>query len=765
MEKLEGSVIGTVFRNEENGYSVLTVRSGRSECTVVGALPVLNPGEQGVFTGEWVEHKAYGRQFKCANVVIQMPTTQLGIERYLASGAIRGIGASMARLIVKEFGEETMEVLAEHPEQLMRVSGIGRKKAAMIAESFAEQQGVRQAIIFLQSYGVPSALAVRISEYYGPRTREVIQRDPYQLCDDLQGVGFRTADRIGIALGVAADEENRIRCALKYLLRDAAEVNGHCYLPETELIRLAAGLLQVSPDRCAQGITRLLLNREMVAELPEDDPSPADGGDAKPMEADRRIYLPETYRAEKEVARRIVELAASIRPGAYRRASQEITRFERQKGITFSPLQRQAIIQVLETGVFVITGGPGTGKTTIINCILSLLGKENKILLCAPTGRAAKRMTEATGAEAMTIHRMLEYGGEGGAFGRNLNNPLKADCVIVDEASMIDLPLMKAMLRAIEPGTRLILVGDADQLPSVGPGNVLGDILESGAISSARLKDIYRQSEQSRIVLNAHLINRGEMPLLNEKGTDFFFERKRLPSEAAESIVGLMRDRLPGYLGYPKGQEHTLAARNIQVLAPGKKGECGVGNLNTLLQEALNPPGKMPLEIKWGETVFRLGDKVIQTRNNYDLAWYRETNGGAESGSGIFNGDVGFIVEVDPGEHTLTVRFDDDRDVKYETADLEDLSLAYCLSVHKSQGSEFPVVIMPVTPGPPMLLTRNLFYTALTRAKNLVVLVGTEETIAAMARNDHVAKRYTTLALRIIRQCGQQTQLVRKGKV
>ena len=758
MEKLEGSVIGTIFRNEENGYSVLTVRTGRSEYTVVGALPVLNPGEQAVFTGDWVEHKSYGRQFKCVNVEIQMPTTLLGIERYLASGAIRGIGASTARQIIEEFGEETMEVLAEHPEQLTKVSGIGRKRAAMIAESFAEQQGARQAIIFLQSYGVPSALAIRISEYYGPRTQEVIQSDPYRLCDDLEGVGFRTADRIGIALGVAADEDNRIRCALKYLMREAAEVNGHCYLPERELIHLAAGLLQVSPEQCAQGITRLLLNRELVAELPEDRYNTAAERETNPAEAGRRIYLPEAYRAEKEVARRIVELAASIQPGVYRHASQEISEFEKKQGITFSPLQRKAISQVLEAGVFVITGGPGTGKTTIINCILSLLGEENEILLCAPTGRAAKRMTEATGAEAMTIHRMLEYGGGGGVFARNQNNPLEADCIIVDEASMIDLPLMKALLRAIEPGSRLILVGDADQLPSVGPGNVLADILESGQIPCARLKDIYRQSEQSRIVLNAHLINRGEMPLLNEKGTDFFFERKPLLREAAESIVGLMRDRLPGYLGYPKEQKNSLAIRNIQVLAPGKKGECGVVNLNTQLQAALNPPERTSPEIKWGEMVFRLGDKVIQTRNNYDLAWHRQTDGGWESGTGIFNGDVGFVLEVDPGEHTLTVRFDDDRDVLYETADLEDLCLAYCLSVHKSQGSEFPVVIMPVTPGPPMLLTRNLFYTALTRAKNLVVLVGTEETIAAMVRNDHVAKRYTTLALRITRQSLQQVE-------
>ncbi|MBQ9210628.1 MAG: ATP-dependent RecD-like DNA helicase [Clostridia bacterium] len=736
MEKLEASILGTIFRNEENGYSVLTVRAGRSEHTVIGVLPELNPGEQAIFSGEWVEHKSYGRQFKCTSCEIQMPTTLLGIERYLASGAIRGIGPSTARQLVEHFGEETMEVLAEHPHRLTELPGIGKKRAAMIAESFASQQGARQAIIFLQSYGIPASLALKISQRYGEGAKEVVQTNPYQLCDDLEGVGFQTADHIGIALGVAPEGAARIRCALKYLMREAAASAGHCYLPEAELQRQAASLLQISPTLCAEGMTRLLLSRELVAEMEEDGSS-------------RRFYLPEYYRAEQEVALRIQELMAAIHPGTFRRAARAIAQFEASHGIQFSPRQKEAITQALETGVFVITGGPGTGKTTIINCILSLLSQENEVLLCAPTGRAAKRMTEATGAEAKTIHRLLEFNGEEGVFARNVENPLEADCVIADEASMIDLSLMKSLLRAISPGARLILVGDADQLPSVGAGNVLGDILASGAVPCARLTDIYRQSEQSRIVLNAHLINRGEMPLLNEKGTDFFFERKPLLREAATTIVSLVKNRLPGYLGYPPAEAAALAARNIQVLAPAKKGECGVLNLNVLLQEALNPPSRTSLQLTWGENTFRLGDKVIQTRNNYDLVWHKKTATGWEDGSGIFNGDIGFIIQVDPGEHTLVVRFDEDRDVLYESGDLEDLSLAYCLSVHKSQGSEFPVVIMPVTGGPPMLLTRNLFYTALTRAKALVVLVGTESIIQTMVQNDHIAKRYTTLALRL----------------
>ncbi len=736
MEKLEASILDTVFRNEENGYSVLSVRVGRSEVTAVGVLPELNPGEQAVFTGDWVEHKSYGRQFRVSSFEILAPTTLLGIQRYLASGAVRGIGESTARLIVEHFGEETLSVLAEHPHRLTEISGIGKKRAAMIAESFAAQQGERQAIIFLQSYGIPASLALKISKYYGARTQEVVRNNPYRLCDDLEGVGFRTADRIGAALGMPPDSRERIHGALKYVMQEAAGSAGHCYLPEEELIRLAAGLLQVPAEKCRIQLTHLLLERQLVAELEEDGSS-------------RRIYLPALYRAEGEVARRIRELMAAIHPSVRTHAAREIRRFEASHGITFSPRQREAIAQALETGVFVITGGPGTGKTTIINCILALLSPENETLLCAPTGRAAKRMTEATGAEAKTIHRMLEFGGEEGAFARNADNPLEADCIIADEASMIDLSLMKALLRAISPGTRLILVGDADQLPSVGAGNVLGDILDSGAVPCARLTDIYRQSEQSTIVLNAHLINHGKMPLLNEKGSDFFFENRPAVREAADSIVALTRERLPRYLGYDPEKAAALAMRNIQVLAPAKKGECGVHRLNEQLQLALNPPRRSAPELKWGETVFRLGDKVIQTRNNYDLVWNRKTAAGWENGSGIFNGDIGFILQVDPGEHTLTVRFDEDRDVLYESADLDDLSLAYCLSVHKSQGSEFPVVVMPVTGGPPLLLTRNLFYTAITRARDLVVLVGTKDVIRTMVENDHVARRYTTLALRL----------------
>lgn len=734
MEQIEASVLGTIYRNDDNGYTVLTAREGRREITIVGTLPQLHPGEQAVFTGEWIAHPQYGRQLKCTAVALQKPTTLLGIERYLGSGVIHGVGPSTARMIVQHFGEETLTVLSEHPERLQEVPKMGKKRWKQIAESYREQAGAREAMVFLQSYGIPAALSVKISKLYGERTPAVIRENPYRLCEDLEGVGFLTADRIGTALGVPPDSEGRICAALKYILKDMAAAQGHIYLPRAELIARAAQLLRVEPELAEHHLMRMTLLRELV-QTGED--------------GEERVYLPLFDSAEKEVALRLCELMAAHGGGSTAGTEKEIDRFQNRQGITFSARQREAILTACREGVLVITGGPGTGKTTIINCIIRLLSREGEVLLCAPTGRAAKRMTEATGVEAKTIHRLLEYGGDEGQFARNQENPIEADAIIVDEVSMVDLMLMRSLLRAIEPGTRLILVGDADQLPSVGAGNVLGDVLASGVVPNCMLTDIFRQGETSRIVVNAHRINHGEMPLLNEKGTDFFFERKVNFADAAQTIVALVTQRLPKFLKFPPAEMSERAVRGIQVLAPAKKGECGVIALNQMLQAALNPPAPSKPTVQYGETLFRLGDKVMQTKNDYQLEWRRETSTGWEDGQGVFNGDVGFIVDVDAEEHCLTVRFDEEKEAVYASQQLENLDLAYCLSVHKSQGSEFPVVVMPVVGGPPMLLTRNLFYTALTRARSLVVLVGREEIVSRMVENDHVLKRYTTLSERL----------------
>ena len=727
MEQLDASVVSTVFRNEENAYTVLSVRTGRREVTVVGHLPMLSPGEQVLFSGEWIESKKYGRQFQCSAYQIRKPDSLLGLERYLGSGLIRGVGPSTAKKLVDHFGMDILEVLSEYPERLREVSGFGGKRWKQVAESFRKQTVERDAMVFLQSYGVPAGLAAKIARFYGEDTRDVLQHNPYRLCSDVEGVGFLTADRIGAALGIARDSDYRVQAALRYTLQDAAASNGHVYLPLPELEQRASQLLQVDPALCRRQVDGLTLRREIVRRLGPDGVE--------------RVYLPAFAQAEAEVASQLCQLAAARCGQVAGQLDEAIDQFELLQNIRFSPRQREAIRSAVIHGVLVITGGPGTGKTTIINCALHLLAGGGETLLCAPTGRAAKRMGEACGREAKTIHRLLEFGGEDGMFARGTENPLECSCVIVDEMSMVDLMLMRSLLRALKPGTRLILVGDSDQLPSVGAGNVLGDILASGVVPAVRLTDIFRQSEQSRIVVNAHRINHGELPLMNEPGTDFFFQRCEAPAQAAREVVQLVTARLAGYLKLSDAER----VRQIQVLSPTRKGDCGVVALNQLLQDALNP-ARPKLSLRHGETEFRLGDKVMQTHNDYQLAWRRTGAGGEEEGCGVFNGDIGFVTDVNPEEHSLTVRFDDERDAEYDNASLENLDLAYCLSVHKSQGSEYPVVVMPVVGGPPMLLTRNLFYTALTRAKQLVMLLGRDSVIAQMVRNDHVLKRYTALA-------------------
>lgn len=729
---LEATVAQTTYRNDENGYTVLQARAGKEYVTVVGTMPELSPGEQVVFAGRYIEHPQYGSQWKADSVEILKPTTLLGIERYLASGLIKGVGAATAKLIVEHFGQDALNVLTDHPERLSEIPKIGKKRAAQIAQSFLEQEQSRQAVVFLQSYGIPVTYAVKISKLYGDRAPAIIRENPYKLIDDIEGIGFLTADRIALSLGVSGDAPERIASALKYVLRDAAQSSGHIYLPKDELIEKTSRMLGVSAESAAHALSGMLLDKDLIL-------SDIDGVEG--------IYLNLFYSAERESAKRLYEMLLGIPPKS-RDVSKDIAAFEKRNRISFSPLQKKAAQAAMENGVTVITGGPGTGKTTLINCILSLLSGA-KTVLCAPTGRAAKRMTETTGEDAKTIHRLLEYGGEEGVFNRNQDNPIDADCLIVDEMSMVDLLLMRSLLRALEPGTRLILVGDADQLPSVGPGNVLGDILKSEVIPSVRLTEIFRQEGGSRIAHNAHRINRGEMPLMNEKDTDFFFERKQTQQETLKTVVELVTTRLPKYLKYSPNELHEQVVKNIQVLAPMKKGDCGVFAINTVLQEALNPAVSSKPSLQYGDTVFRLNDKIIQTKNNYQLEWTRDTLSGPEEGQGVFNGDIGVITEVDEDEHTLTIRFDDEREAVYQSQELEDIDLAYCLSVHKSQGSEFPVVVLPLVPGPKMLLTRNLLYTALTRARQLVVILGREEMVGQMVQNNHITRRYTSLPLRL----------------
>ncbi len=735
METLAATVLETTFRNDDNGYTVLRVTVGRSQQTVVGQMPELSSGESVTFEGDWTEHAVYGKQFQAKTCQITPPSTLSAIEKYLGSGLIRGIGPATAKLIVKAFGEGALSVLDEQPQRLTEVAGIGPKKAAMIMESYTQQMSMRRVLVFLQNYGLGPNLAMKIAKYYGENTVELIKQNPYRMVTDVEGVGFLTADRIALSMGVDPQSDFRVRAALYYVLTEAASGGGHTYLPREALMERASGMLRVEKELVERQIQEALLTKMLV-------------GLALP-EAEDALCLPFYFHAESEIATRLHYLMES-RP--YKRVpgvEKRIADMEREMSITFSPIQKKAIKSAVEEGLLVITGGPGTGKTTIIRCIIRLLKEDNDILLCAPTGRAAKRMSEATGEEAKTIHRMLEYGGDENVFARDENYPLETDCLIVDEMSMVDVALMRGLLRAVLPGTRLILVGDADQLPSVGAGNVLRDILQSDAVPSVRLTDIFRQEGDSMIVTNAHRINHGEMPVLNARDADFFFERKPLQTEAAQTICDLLSARLPKYLGFPKAKWQSEAIRCIQVLSPTKKGDCGSVMLNRLLQAALNPESAHREALTHGDTEFRVGDKVIQTKNDYQLTYVRKGAVGTEEGAGVFNGDVGYIEQIDPAEHLMSVCFDDERMVTYQKQQLDALELAYCLTVHKSQGSEFPVVVMPVVGGPPMLMARNLLYTALTRAKQLVVLVGREDAIAQMVQNDHVATRYTTLRTRL----------------
>lgn len=728
METIEAFADETVFRNDENGYTVLVVKAGKSRVSAVGVMPPVTSGEKLRITGEWTEHPVYGRQIKVQSLEIEQPTTLSGIEKYLSSGMIRGVGPATAKLLIRAFGEKTLDVLYSEPERLLEVSGIGEKRARMIQESYAEQAQQREAMVFLQSYGVTPALAVKIYKRYGENVRQVITRNPYRLVEDVEGIGFKTADRIAASLGIEQDSEYRLSAGVKYTLSDATAVAGHCYLPRPELALAARRILGNDPDLIERTIDSLILSHEIAAQiLPGDD-----------NEDVVALYLPSTYRAESEVARRLREMIDAMPDTMATDLSAQIDELERVEGIAFHAQQRQAIETAVTSGMTVITGGPGTGKTTIIKCIIKLLSVHGDIALAAPTGRAAKRMSEVTGEEAKTIHRLLQVDWDekdNPVFTRNERNPLECDCLVVDELSMVDAYVFESLLRALPFSCRLVLVGDNDQLPSVGAGNVLGDLIASGLFPTVQLKEIFRQSQESLIVMSAHRIVEGKLPDLRRHDSDFFFLPQEDPQKAAQLIVSLCSVRLPRSYGYS-------SVTDIQVLCPGRKGELGTVELNKHLREAINPPARGKAEVKVNGALFRLGDKVMQIRNDYNLPWAKEDG---TAGEGVFNGDMGVITEIDKPGGAIHVRIDD-KDVVYdfERASNE-LEPAYAVTVHKSQGNEFPAVVIPVLDPPRQLCYRNLLYTGVTRAKQLLILVGQRGVVSAMIENDRKTRRYTGL--------------------
>lgn len=743
MAELEGTVERLTFHNADTQYVVLRVRlEGGAQATVVGNFPPPAAGEECSFSGEWVSHPTYGRQFRANYYELKRPSTLAGIERYLASGVIKGIGPAMAARLVERFGLETLEVMEQKPERLREVAGIGPAKAEAIRTAFAGQAGLREVMVFLQGHGLGPATAARIYRAYGAEAVHLLRENPYRLAEEVFGVGFKTADRLARSLGLPADAPARLEAGLVYLLRQFAG-EGHLYAPLHELVRAGAALLGVAPERVFTGVEAAAERQLVVRELlgrPEEGEEPSEF----PPEA---VYLTSFYQAERETAARLLALARfPLHPLLLGPAALA----EAEGDLNLAEAQRTALKMALEAGVLVITGGPGTGKTTILRQLIRLFDAAGvTVELSAPTGRAAKRLTEATGDEARTVHRLLEYTyreGEGMRFQRNVDHPLEAGAVVVDEASMLDLPLTYHLLRALRPGTRLILVGDVDQLPAVGPGNVLRDLIESGVVPTVRLTQVFRQAAQSLIVRNAHAINAGRYPALPRAEGEFVHVPAATLQEAMAAVVRLVTAELPSRYGFDPVDE-------VQVLAPMRRGEGGVDNLNRLLQEALNPPAEGRAELRFGpETVFRVGDKVMQTRNNYQ--------------KGVFNGDIGRIRALDPEEGTLAVEFAGAEVglIPYDRPELDELVLSYATTVHKAQGSEYPAVVLLLLTQHYLMLQRNLLYTAVTRAKRHVTLVGSPRAIALAVRNNRRERRYTRLAERL-RQGDAEPAAVQPGLV
>ena len=727
IEKLEGSVEQIVFCNEDNGYTVCDMALEDDIVTVCGIMPMLCEGDRLCVYGKWVHSAKYGRQFSVEQYERVMPADIASMLRYLSSRAIKGIGPKTAAKIIEEFGEDSFDVIENHPEWLANIKGISTKVALAASESFKEQAGIRSAMMFFREY-FGASTTVRIYKKWGSSSVDIAKKNPYRLCNEIEGIGFERADALANSLGLQNDNFDRIMSGLSYVLIKSASYNGHVCLPREKLCEAGAELLEVSAEEADRAVSELIRMGRFKYVLQ---------GEAQ------MIYLAEAYDEEKYVAEKLTLLDKMCATVDVSDIDRFIEREEAKAGIEYASLQKKAISDALRYGVMVLTGGPGTGKTTVVRALIHIFDSMGyEIALAAPTGRAAKRMSEATAMEAKTIHRLLEmsYDLEGrSVFNRNEFDLLDEQIIIVDEASMIDSALMCALLKAIKPGARLIIIGDSDQLPSVGAGNVLRDIIESGRFATVRLCEIFRQAQESLIVTNAHAINRGEMPNLAVKDKDFFFLRRERDRDIAATVVDLCKNRLPRAYG-------NMARNGLQVICASRKGEAGTENLNVLLQQALNPRERGKSEHSFRERIFREGDRVMQTRNNYDIAWTREYDG--KEGNGIFNGDIGIIESIEVAEREMTVIFDDRR-VVYDFSLLEDLEHAYAITVHKSQGSEYPMVVMPMCTASQMLHTRNLFYTAVTRAQSMVILVGREDIIKEMVENNRRSMRYTGLCHRL----------------
>lgn len=729
MDKITGYVDHIIYRNEDNGYTVMALICGEEEIICVGTMQYIGEGELLQAEGSYTEHSTYGRQFQISSYEFQTPEDEISMERYLGSGAVKGVGMALAARIVRRFGKDTFRIIEEEPERLAEIKGISTRMAQDIAQQMEEKKDMRSAMLFLQQYGISTALSIRIFNTYGASLYQIVRENPYKLADDISGVGFRAADEIAFRTGILADSGFRVRSGLLYTLSQAVS-EGHVYLPEQELLRRASDLLGVSWQILEESLPDLAIERKIIKK-------------------DEGVYLASNYYLELNTAKMLHDLNLKT-DTSEKEINKRLDRIEQETGTRLAALQREAVAQAVKNGLVVITGGPGTGKTTTINALIRYFDAEGlSISLAAPTGRAAKRMTEATSYEAQTIHRLLEVSGAPDErqaamqFERNMENPLEADVIIVDEMSMVDIFLMHALLLAVAPGTRLIMVGDVNQLPSVGPGCVLRDIIRSGRFPVVRLTQIFRQAGGSDIVVNAHKINSGEHVALDNKSRDFFFLKRDDADVIIRVVLSLVWQKLPKYV--------DAKPYDIQVLTPMRKGLLGVERLNMILQKYLNPPSPEKREKEHAGGVFREGDKVMQIKNNYQMAWeMRGKNGIAgEHGTGVFNGDMGVVRTINTYSEQVTVEFDDGKFADYSFKELDELELAYAVTIHKSQGSEYPAVVIPLLAGPRMLMNRNLLYTAVTRARRCVTLVGSDAVFNQMIDNRFEQKRYTTLCERI----------------